>query len=154
MRFLATSLSATAAVPLLLQLRHIGEDAVELTVCNWEMPPKEKKFTTKKPVAAKKPAASDKDGTRGEGSHIADCGTESSMCGICKQPIKDGKDQAIFCEGACKQWSHRYCVGVPLSWFETLTMSQSPFQCYFCCQAKHAEAIESLKLEVTTLRAR
>ena len=32
----------------------------------------------------------------------ASCAT----CGICEQPIIDGKDQALFCEGTCKQWIH------------------------------------------------
>ena len=52
----------------------------------------------------------------------------SATCGVCDQTIVDGKEQALFCDGVCKQWFHRYCAGVPLSWFKTLSTSSSyPF---------------------------
>ena len=79
--------------------------------------------------------------------------TECTTCGICEQPIVNGKDQAVYCEGACKQWLHRYCAGVPLSCFQALSSSLAPFQCYSCYQAKHEAAIESFNSEVRALKS-
>ena len=33
-------------------------------------------------------------------------------CSACEQKIVDGKEQALFCEGICKQWVQRYCAAV------------------------------------------
>ena len=117
------------------------------------MPPK--KTTVKK--VAKKPTAggAEKNGPGARTSHTAEVGvdTECAACGICEQPIVDGKDQAVYCEGACKQWLHRYCAGVSLSCFQALSSSLTPFQCYSCYQAKHEAAIESLNSEVRALKS-
>ena len=32
---------------------------------------------------------------------------EPTPCAVCEQNIMDGKDQALYCEGVCKQWFHR-----------------------------------------------
>lgn len=56
----------------------------------------------------------------------------SANCAVCGQKIVDGKQDALFCEGSCKQWCHRYCVGVPLERFATLSSSPSPFVCPTC----------------------
>ena len=114
------------------------------------MPPK--KTTAKK--VTKKPTAGEagKNGPGARTSHIGE-DTVCATCGICEQPIVDGKDQAVYCEGACKQWLHRYCVGIPLSCFQALSSSLAPFQCYSCYQAKHEAAIESLNSEVRALKS-
>ena len=76
-----------------------------------------------------------------------------ATCGICEQPIVDSKDQALFCEGKCKQWIHRFCAGVPLSWFATLSASPStPFHCYSCCYDKYTESVKCLTAEITMLK--
>lgn len=31
-------------------------------------------------------------------------------CAVCDQGIVDSKDQALFCEGSCQGWFHRYCA--------------------------------------------
>ena len=36
----------------------------------------------------------------------------SVKCAVCEQTIVEGKEQALYCEGTCKQWFHRYCAGV------------------------------------------
>ena len=43
------------------------------------------------------------------------------MCSLCCDKIRDGKQQAIFCEGKCG-WIHRYCAGVSVAKFEELSL--------------------------------
>ena len=76
-----------------------------------------------------------------------------ALCGICEQLIIDGKDQALFCEGTCKQWIHRFCTGVPLSWFAIVGSSSTPFRCYSCCHAKYADDVDSLTTQIMTLKS-
>ena len=80
---------------------------------------------------------------------------------MCCQAIVEGKDEALFCEGECKRWMHRYCAGIPVSYFQSYGASESPFYCYTCCYRNHASEIASLKetvnslvTEVTSLRQR
>ena len=112
------------------------------------MPPK--KMAAKKAIARK---ASVSGSPTSEGCGTSGSGTSrSATCGICEQLIIDGKEQALFCEGVCKQWIHRYCAGVPLSWFTTLSESSTAFQCYSCCQTKHAETVEGLSTQIELLK--
>ena len=84
---------------------------------------------------------------------------EPVKCAVCEQIIIEGDEQALFCEGACQQWVHRYCAGIPASLFVTLSTSSAPFQCYACCQQIHAneiakltDIVSNLKKEVSELR--
>ena len=77
---------------------------------------------------------------------------KAELCAICCQRIVDGKDDALFCEGSCKQWCHRYCVGVPLSHFVSLAASPSPFTCPICSQSVYEQEISLLKSSVTLLQ--
>ena len=61
--------------------------------------------------------------------------SNAELCAVCCQKIVDGKEDALFCEGSCKQWCHRYCVGVPLRHFVSLATSSSPFICPTCSQS-------------------
>ena len=77
----------------------------------------------------------------------------AAICAVCEQRIEDGKDQALFCEGVCQQWLHRYCAGVPVSWFATLSKSAAPFQCYSCSHKSQAEVVEKLFSSISSLQA-
>ena len=74
------------------------------------------------------------------------------VCSVCCQPIVDGKDQALFCDGICQKWSHRYCVGVPSSHFEALSSSDKPFLCYLCCQSAQEEQLSDMKRIIDHLK--
>ena len=64
------------------------------------------------------------------GVSVTDVTSPAKTCAVCEQAIVDGEDQALFCEGACKQWFHPYCAGVPASWFASFSVSTDPFYCY------------------------
>ena len=67
--------------------------------------------------------------------------TDVATCSVCSQNIVDGEEDALFCEGTCKQWVHRYCAGVPLIQFQSLSASPSPFLCSFCRQSNYDNEI-------------
>ena len=83
-------------------------------------------------------------------------GTNSSaseeQCGLCCKAIVEDCDEALFCEGSCNKWMHRYCAGVSLSHYEALQDSPLPFLCSLCVQTKHSEAIEEMKATIAALR--
>ena len=65
-------------------------------------------------------------------------------CSLCSQKIIDGKDDALFCEGACKQWCHPYCAGVPLKHFQVLSTSSTPFFCFHVFSASCERELSAL----------
>ena len=81
-----------------------------------------------------------------------------SECVICCRYIVDGKEDALFCEGKCNGWFHRYCAGVPLSYFKHLSSSPTPFYCIICSHLNHdrvsaelKETVESMKTTIANL---
>ena len=75
-------------------------------------------------------------------STTADTSKELHVCSLCCERIRDGKQQAIFCEGKCG-WMHRYCAGVSVAKFEELSLETEsssslhalkPFLCLYCEQ--------------------
>ena len=92
-------------------------------------------------------------------SESSDPRATENLCAVCEQKIVEGKDQALFCEGLCQRWFHRYCAGVSVHHFNALSASSDPFHCFGCFQETCAtevkilrETISSLKAEVSTLR--
>ena len=77
--------------------------------------------------------------------------TDVATCSVCSQNIVDGEEDALFCEGTCKQWVHRYCAGVPLIQFQSLSASPSPFLCSFCRQSNYDDEIYVLRTAVKSL---
>ena len=74
--------------------------------------------------------------------------TNLVKCTVCDQKVVDGKDQALFCEGSCKGWFHRYCAGVSLTHFESLSTLATPFNCV----ASYNDELADLKNTVTVLQ--
>ena len=54
-------------------------------------------------------------------------GSTAVKCAVCEQKIVEGEEQPLFCEGTCKQWVHRYCAGIPVTLFASLSSSTAPF---------------------------
>ena len=71
---------------------------------------------------------------------------------MCEQNIVDGKDQALFCEGVCQRWLHRYCAGVSVPHFESVSASSEPFYCIGCFQATHSAELTSLKETISSMQ--
>ena len=92
----------------------------------------------------KKPAAKGKELT-------PESNDESSLCGLCCEPVKDEEDDGLYCEGSCAQWFHCYCAGVTVPQFEWLSNSSTPFLCYACFQEENRAKVLSLEEKVAAL---
>ena len=64
---------------------------------------------------------------------------------ICCSSIVDDKKDALLCEGTCKKWFHRYCAGVSLTCFRSLSNSSTPFVCWLCSQELHCTIVSQLQ---------
>lgn len=77
-------------------------------------------------------------------------------CCVCEKLIaeetktKKGQD-AIHCEGVCKSWMHRKCIGLSLKSHEALGDPNKPYYCPQCMLERQGNEIVSLKNEVTSL---
>ena len=59
------------------------------------------------------------------------------VCPVCERGIMDATDteageDAIFCDGHCKCWYHRYCACFPKQEFMQLKNAETPFYCPRC----------------------
>ena len=72
-------------------------------------------------------------------------------CSVCVK-IVDGRKDALFCEGFCKGWFHRYCVGVSVAHFKELSSLEVPFRCVACFQKSKEVEIADLKNIVSLLQ--
>ena len=77
---------------------------------------------------------------------------ESSVCGVCCQAVTPGKDEALFCEGACKRLMHRFCASITEEQYQELTAKKAEFLCPTCCRAKQQLEIDTLSSEVAMLK--
>ena len=99
------------------------------------------------------PGKKAKSSTSARSSAGAGVSPSTTKCAVCDQNIVDGKDQALFCEGLCKGWFHRYCAGVSLAHFDFLSTSAHPFHCVACFQKSYYNELADLKNTVCVLRA-
>jgi len=72
------------------------------------------------------------------------------ICPICTEPVvDDGEDgcaqDALFCEGVCKCWHHRWCASVTKERYSFLSDSEEPFLCPSCTSSNQQAAIASLQ---------
>ena len=72
------------------------------------------------------------------------------MCPICCEVIIEASEgqEALFCDGTCQKWLHRWCAGVHKDAYPVLQSSGSPYHC-----PSHHEQIRSLSEMVEALRA-
>ena len=68
---------------------------------------------------------------------------KTSQCAVCLEEVVDGRDEAIFCEGQCKMWFHRWCARVSQELLSTLTASEEPF-CLMCSRASFQQQVTEL----------
>ena len=73
-------------------------------------------------------------------------------CAVFRLQIVDGKDEAILCEGSCKQWYHRGCASLPPERYKDLSASDEPFLCLICTCLDLKKEVSSLSSAVTSLR--
>ena len=80
------------------------------------------------------------------------------VCCVCCQALS-AKDEALYCDGACQQWLHRYCASVTLQQYKAISDSGSPYLCSCCCRERQQgemitlrETVEQQQDEMTTLR--
>ena len=80
-----------------------------------------------------------------------------STCAVCEKLIREktatasGED-AIFCEGACQAWQHRWCAGLTRKAYIELASSEDPFLCCRCVCAQQAKTVRDLLVAVDCLR--
>ena len=84
--------------------------------------------------------------------------TSFEVCDICCKHIEDATDEseghdALFCEGECQCWLHRWCAGVSRKKFQQLTGSAEPFLCPACVSQKQQAVIEGLQGNIQALTA-
>ena len=93
--------------------------------------------------------------TKKRAAKTRDSETSDSVegCGLCCESVKDEEDEALFCEGPCAQWFHRYCAGVTATQFQLLSNSPETFLCYACFQQAHRAKVSSLEEKVASLTA-
>ena len=118
---------------------------------SFKMPPKSIMKATRKAKSKEKSRVASSEGERRPAISKGTGVDDSVECSVCCQAIVEGKDEALFCEGECKRWMHRYCAGIPVSYFQSYGASESPFYCYTCCYRNHASEIASLKETVNSL---
>lgn len=73
-------------------------------------------------------------------------------CALCAECIIESQD-ALFCEGNCQQWIHRYCAGVSKKHYDGLGDSSPPFLCYACYVEAQRKLVGNLEAAISTLTA-
>ena len=77
------------------------------------------------------------------------------QCDICCQSIAENDKQggALFCQGECQRWIHRFCASVSLEQFKSLVSSEAPFLCPTCCRKSHQHQISELTNSLAALKS-
>lgn len=89
---------------------------------------------------------------KGKKGATANSGENEEQCGLCCKAIIEDRDEALFCEGSCNKWMHRYCAGVCLHHYEALQGYREPFFCSLCTQSKQSETIEEMWATIAALK--
>lgn len=72
---------------------------------------------------------------------------------LCCERIVENEDEALFCEGNCQQWVHRYCAGISEKHYKSLDSSSPPFLCYACYVEAQRKLVANFESVVATLTA-
>ena len=83
---------------------------------------------------------------------VATVQEKCETCDVCCSGIVDEKEDAVLCEGSCQKWFHRYCAGISLTCFRSLSNSSTPFVCWLCSQELHRTIVSQVQAEITALR--
>jgi hypothetical protein len=75
--------------------------------------------------------------------------TEQQVCDGCSSAIATSTEESLQC-CHCNAWLHRYCAGVPLRHYSSLT--NSPFSCIVCSQRENEKARAALQDEISALK--
>ena len=89
---------------------------------------------------------------------VAQTSAAKGSCCVCCQAVSS-KDEALFCDGCCQQWLHRYCASVTVQQYKAIIDNNSSFLCPCCCRERQQEEIaalrntvEAMKLEIVQLK--
>ena len=82
---------------------------------------------------------------------------ETHHCPICVEPIVDEggagcTQDALYCEGDCQCWMHRWCAGVTRERYVALSSTEDPFLCPSCVVAGQKVAISAQQADIACLR--
>ena len=82
---------------------------------------------------------------------------DTHVCPICAEPIVDEDEDgcaqdALFCEGVCQRWLHRWCAGVTSERYVVLSSIEDPFHCPSCTVAGQQAAITAQQADIACLR--
>ena len=72
------------------------------------------------------------------------------MCLICSNTVRETQ-QAIFCEGTCKQWIHCQCASLTVDAYTKAVKSPHPVYCLHCTVSNQKPEIDLLKEQVKSL---
>ena len=72
------------------------------------------------------------------------------VCPVCMEPVLDkgvehAAQDALFCEGECQCWHHRWCAGVTKHRYVGLADSTDPFLCPSCTTVNQKATIDCLR---------
>ena len=76
-----------------------------------------------------------------------------TTCVVCCQTLHPRKDEALFCDGRCQQWLHRYCSSVSVEAYKSIQADGSRFFCYDCYRRNKDEQLSLLEQTVLELKA-
>ena len=85
------------------------------------------------------------------------CNEEREVtCPFCSHVIAEATEEAegqeaVYCEGICKSWLHRWCAGVRKEDYDPLSSSQEQFLCRSCTISVQQNQIDSLIKTVKSL---
>ena len=80
----------------------------------------------------------------------------TQVCPICEENIIESDksvsgEDAIFCEGECRVWLHRKCVGLTKKAYTVIGNSEEPYLCPYCSSNYYRKEINELKKLVKSL---
>ena len=76
----------------------------------------------------------------------------AEKCAVCEQIVVEGKDEALYCEGICQRWLHKYCAGVTSAQYAAMSSTPDPFLCVGCFYTKQTDELTKLKSIINTLQ--
>lgn len=81
---------------------------------------------------------------------------DPTICQVCCATITESSEgvvgeDAVFCEGDCKAWIHRKCLGMSILVYDKLSKCKDPYMCPHCTIFKQSNEITKLRNQVIDL---